>query len=206
MLTMKPYQSILTVFSFLIFITGTAQPGGDLETIPSTLAFTCNSMNSSFEIQGTSSLHDWVMTSQSCKGSLNLSSDDRLPNITDIRIDVEVLSLKSGKNIMDKKCYDALRSKDNPSIVYKLKSIEPIDDPGQNVYNANLIGTLDIAGVIKPASINVEVIREAGQLTVKGSKSLKMSDFDVEPPKALLGTLKTGDEILIVFNLNFIEL
>jgi hypothetical protein len=30
-----------------------------------------------------------------------------------------------------------------------------------------------------------------------------MSQYGIEPPVALLGTLKTGDEVAVEFNLNF---
>ena len=40
-------------------------------------------------------------------------------------------------------------------------------------------------------------------INIKGEKTLKMSDFDVKPPTALLGTLKTGNDITIKFNLNY---
>ncbi len=35
-------------------------------------------------------------------------------------------------------------------------------------------------------------------------KKLKMSDFGVEPPNAMLGTLKTDDEISISFKITLI--
>ena len=38
-----------------------------------------------------------------------------------------------------------------------------------------------------------------GSITFNGSKKLKMTDYGIKPPTALLGTMTTGDEVEIVF-------
>ena len=103
------------------------------------------------------------------------------------------------------RCYDALKYEVYPDIIYKFKSITNIKSQGDNTYKANLEGTLDIAGVLKTIKIDVEIEKKGSIISIKGAKPVKMSDFDVIPPKALLGTLKTGNEITIIFNLNFVE-
>ena len=35
---------------------------------------------------------------------------------------------------------------------------------------------------------------------LEGKKALKMTDYNIEPPKALLGTITTGDDIEVHFN------
>jgi hypothetical protein len=40
-------------------------------------------------------------------------------------------------------------------------------------------------------------------VTFTGKKTIKMTEFEVEPPTALLGTIKTGDEVTISFNSKF---
>jgi hypothetical protein len=39
------------------------------------------------------------------------------------------------------------------------------------------------------------------RIQIKGSKKVKMTDFNISPPTAMLGTLKTGDEVTISFTL-----
>ena len=38
-----------------------------------------------------------------------------------------------------------------------------------------------------------------GSITFSGSKKIKMTDYKLKPPTALLGTLTTGDEVDIHF-------
>lgn len=40
-------------------------------------------------------------------------------------------------------------------------------------------------------------------LHLQGSKSLKLADFQVEPPTAMFGQIVTGDEISVVLDLYF---
>lgn len=182
-----------------------AQPADIVETTTEIASLSCDTATSSFVIQGTSSLHDWEMISQSCKGALQLDRDRQSLDIENIQLKVRVTSLKSGKKIMDKKCYDALKYEDYPDIIYRFISITNIKSQGSNSYKANLEGTLDIAGVLKTIKIDVAIQKKDGIISIQGTKPVKMSDFGVKPPKALLGTLKTGNEITIIFNLNFVE-
>jgi hypothetical protein len=40
-------------------------------------------------------------------------------------------------------------------------------------------------------------------LIVTGVKKMKMADFNVAPPKALMGTINTGNDISISYNMKF---
>lgn len=161
---------------------------------------------SKFIIKGTSSLHDWEMVSETCQGSIALNNvGTESLDIKNINIAVEVETLKSGKNIMDKKCYRALKHDEFPVIKYHFKNITSIERKNDNLYSAKLNGTLSIAGITKPTLILVDIILKDNIIVnIKGKKELKMSDFNVVPPTALLGTLKTGNDITIEFNLNYI--
>jgi len=37
---------------------------------------------------------------------------------------------------------------------------------------------------------------------VTGSYKFKMSSFGIDPPRAMLGTIRTGDEVTIKFKIN----
>lgn len=157
-----------------------------------------NNINSKFIIKGTSSLHDWEMISKTFKGSLLIDkADEEGIDIKDINITVGVTTLISGKKVMDKKCYNALKSDEHPNIIYKFKSIEQIILKASNTYSAKIIGTLNVAGKSRLQEIPVQIIINDDNINIRGEKEVKMSDFDVEPPKALLGTLKTGNDITI---------
>ncbi len=202
MRTLKDLLTVLALFFIGFNLPAQSEPG--LEPGMSNTTLSCDPISSSFTIQGTSSLHDWEMVSHSCKGKLEYNETDGTIGISDIVIRVGVTTLKSGKKVMDKKCYAALKHEDHPNVLYKFKKLSSISKEGAGKYKAKLNGTLDVAGVAKSVNIDVTIEMKSGVMNIKGSLPMKMTDHNVEPPTALLGTLKTGNEITIIFNLNFV--
>jgi polyisoprenoid-binding protein YceI len=162
--------------------------------------------SSNFIIKGTSSLHDWEMTSNSVNGAIAFfDTNQKSIQVKDINVVVGVRTFESGNRVMNKKCYAALKDESNPNINYRFKSIEEIKNTGSGSYNATLKGNLTIAGKTRAVNIDVQLVVYTDKVGIAGNKALKMSDFDVEPPTALLGTLKTGNDIIIEFNLNYLS-
>jgi polyisoprenoid-binding protein YceI len=155
-------------------------------------------------IKGTSNLHDWKMEVEDINGNMDADiKDNKIESINSLTLNVNVNSIKSGKSLMDKKAYYALKSELYPEIHFSLSGISDIiiNNKGQLV-TAN--GILSIAGIKK--SIQIKAIGSTynnGDLGFTGSKSLKMSDFNIMPPTAIFGTLKTGDSIVVEFDINF---
>lgn len=197
---MKYLLGLLLLCSFPFALK--AQPAAE-EGIPITQSFTLNETTSKYVIEGTSSLHDWEMVSEQCKGTITYTMDGDALSIQSITVSVPSKTLKSGKKLMDKKCYDALKADKFPNIGYEFKSASNLKSTGNGTYSAVFNGNLTIAGNTKNIPINVTINANTGSITIKGRKAIKMTDFGVEPPKALMGTIKTGDDITIDFNLNY---
>ncbi|WP_159950542.1 YceI family protein [Polaribacter septentrionalilitoris] len=152
-------------------------------------------------IKGTSTLHDWESSVEKTEAKLvvnNLNDVD----IETLNVNVEVLSIKSGKKLMDKLTYKALKAKEHPVITFIFKKGEIVNE-STNFIDIKLMGDLTIAGVTKNVSVVTKINKLGNTIVLKGSHQLKMTDFGIKPPRALLGTIKTGDEITIEFNLKF---
>lgn len=103
---------------------------------------------------------------------------------------------------MDKLTYKALKADEYPVITFIFKKGEIVkEDP--SFIDVKLMGDLSIAGVTKNISVITKINKLGETIILKGVHKLKMTDFGISPPKALLGTIKTGDEITIEFNLIF---
>jgi polyisoprenoid-binding protein YceI len=96
---------------------------------------------------------------------------------------------------MDKNAYNALKTDKFKSIQFTVVS----STIQKNAVQAT--GNLSIAGITKPVQIEAICSNNNGTLICTGSKKIKMSDFQVEAPVFMFGTVKTGDEITISFNL-----
>ncbi len=152
---------------------------------------------STLTIEGTSSLHDWEMEAEKMSGSADLSISGESVDVKQISFTVPVESLKSGKKAMDKNALKALKSDDHPSIKYTAEKVSS----GANGLTAD--GYLELAGARKPVKVIAKPLVDGNSVTFAGSVPLKMTDFGMDPPTALLGTLKTGDDITIHFNVQY---
>ena len=99
---------------------------------------------------------------------------------------------------MDKKTYKALRETDYPTISYNL--ISAIPQSGNTVTST---GELIIAGKKRKVSMDVNYEIYSNIIVFRGELTLKMSDYEISPPTALMGTIKTGDEVTIRFSIPF---
>lgn len=152
----------------------------------------------SLVVEGTSNLHDWTATAENVSGNLKLKVDNgKITAINGIDVKVDATSLKASKgSIMESKIDDALKVKKNPYILFKSTGGTINDKTG--AYKITTNGVLTIAGVSKNISLDaVGKVLPNGQIEFSGSKKLKMTDYKVEPPKAMLGSLTTGDEITL---------
>lgn len=160
--------------------------------------------NYSLVINGTSNLHPWQSKANEVRANGSMQVDaGSLKAIQSLSVEIPVKSIKSAKgSIMDNKTYDALNANNYPNIQYKLEKITSLNSKGGG-FNLNASGNLTIAGVTKRIDMYVEGwIGGDGSITFKGSKKMKMTDFNIKPPTALMGTLTTGDEVEIVFQVS----
>jgi polyisoprenoid-binding protein YceI len=164
--------------------------------------YTLKSNEGEVLVTGTSTLHDWEEVAEQRSGTLVLDKTGELPRINSLKFIVEAESLKSGKDAMDKNTYKALDTKSHKQIEFQLKetkSVSPIVSTS-NRFKVVTLGSLTIAGKTNVVEITFNLTVQDGKVTLVGKQPLKMTDYGVEPPKALLGTIKTGDEIEVHFN------
>lgn len=161
--------------------------------------YTLNNQASKITVSGTSSLHDWDIDAEEQKGQIVLTSVDEL-KLEKLTLEVTSESLKSGKGGMDKNTYKALNTKKYKSIVFQLTQVKDVKSSGNNAYKVEVVGNLSIAGVTKKQTIHLDLDTSDNKVVLKGKKAFKMTDFSIDPPKALLGTITTGDEVTITFN------
>ncbi len=175
-----------------------------LNTLPAQ-KYSLNQSQSKVEVKGTSNLHDWELQATRMQGEINLELEQGvLTGITNLQLSITAESLESGKSGMDKNTFKALKTDDYPTITYRLKSVEKIT-PQSDHYLLETKGSLNIAGVTKPVSLSFTARLVENGIALSGSKQLQMTDFNVEPPTALFGTIKTGDTITIQFKTSFFK-
>jgi polyisoprenoid-binding protein YceI len=151
-----------------------------------------------FKVEGGSSLHDWDMSSNVAKGEGQfILEDNKFKDIQSLQVTMEAESLKSGTRGLDSNAYKALDTKKNKELKFTLRELVVNGDS----YEAK--GDFTIAGVTKAASFPVKVSQNGKKITFEGSYDTKLTHYSIDPPTALLGTVKTKDEITINFKTTF---
>ncbi|SHF78468.1 YceI family protein [Flavobacterium defluvii] len=164
--------------------------------------YTVVDTKSTFEVAGTSTVHDWTMRSTEGTGIANLTvKDSKLTGINSLTITLLAESLKSSKTSMDQVAYEALDTETYKNIEYVLKSAEKVNES-----NWILTGTYTIAGVSKEYKTQVKVTADNNTVIFQGSNQITFGDFEMTPPKAALGVVKTGKDLTVIFNITFSQI
>jgi polyisoprenoid-binding protein YceI len=154
-------------------------------------------------IQGSSTLHDWEsqITQITCLGNFQ-SENSLLKNIEDVSVKIPVAAIKSSEGkMMDNKTYEAFKSDEHPYITYTAQRAQITTDAAKNT-TIKVSGNLTMAGTTKP--ITVEAKSKSlpnGDMEISIARKLKMTEFNMKPPTAMMGTIKVGDEVTVVVSL-----
>jgi polyisoprenoid-binding protein YceI len=156
-------------------------------------------VSSKITIQGSSTIHDWSSETTEISGQAVVStSGNVLTGLKKLEMTIPVESIKGDKSGMDAKTYEALRKDQYPDIKFDLDKVVSID--GKSV---DASGKLTIAGVSREVSLNVDYTESGDKIIFTGEKAVKMTDFNVTPPTAMFGAIKSGDDITIKFDVAF---
>jgi polyisoprenoid-binding protein YceI len=163
-----------------------------------------NLAESKLTVFGTSNLHDWDIVAKAMNGKANFNFDANvLKDIESLDFSVESEQLLSGKSGMDSNTFKALNSKKYKTINYKLTKILKITKASANTYTIEAQGDLTIAGTTKNITQVFTAVVSGKKVVLSGKTKITMTQFKVEPPTALFGTIKTGPDVTVDFKVTY---
>lgn len=149
-------------------------------------------------VSGTSTLHDWEMPSTQAVGKMTATEEAGiLTAISFLEVTMPAESIKSGKKAMDKKAYEALKTEQHKNVTFRLKEAVKSGDYW------TFKGTFNIAGTARDVSLQVKEATASGVHQFTGTYSFDLKEYNITPPTAVMGTIKTGEKVKISFNLKF---
>jgi len=193
---MKKNILSFTGFIFLLFL--------QLQTSAQTYI----AKNAKITIDGTSTMHDWssVVTKATIQSDFTISNGV-IQKLNSATVTMETKSLKSTKNssLMDDRTYSTLKADKFPNITFVLTKVASIQQVG-NEATVTVTGNLTIGGVSKPTDLILKIkTLPNGEIEVKGTKKITMSNHGIKPPSFMLGALKVADEVTITYSVIFIK-
>jgi polyisoprenoid-binding protein YceI len=154
---------------------------------------------SSVSVDGTSNRNDWTVYAPRIEGTLRLqgSGADMKVSSADVRIHTPAIESRNSV-IMDRLMHTALKTSEHPYIAFTLE--QPVALRGTAPVEAR--GKLSVAGVTRDILMTVRAERLAdGRIKVSGSYPMKMTDYQITPPTAMFGQLRTADAVTVNFEL-----
>lgn len=155
----------------------------------------------SLKVSGTSTLHDWDMVSEQATGSARISvSGGSVQAIHSGSLSMPAESIKSGKRQMDDNAYRALSTDKHKEVKFQLTEARKQGSKWL------LIGNLELAGAKKPVTFESTLSAAGTKITLRSTTKFKLTDFGVTPPTAMLGSIKTGDDVSLSIELTLSEI
>ena len=180
---------------------------------PAVAPFEVDVSASTMTISGTSTMHDWTCEVETMDGILEaeLPGDYAagVPSIHQAVIEIPVEAIECGKGRMNRNLRGALKADDHPRIVFQLTAAEitqaamtPVEGEEDSWLDVKAAGTLVVAGTMQEVTLDLQGrVLDDGRMRFVGETPLLMTDYQVDPPSFMLGAVKTGDEVMIAFDI-----
>lgn len=116
----------------------------------------------------------------------------------DVVFPVAGLDCQDGNRTMNNHMRNALNAEQHQAIRFQLNDYTLAKAANTT---GSLQGQLTINGQTRPITVPVQFANAAGALRVTGRYPLAMTQWGVQPPRLMMGTLKVGDTITVNFDL-----
>jgi len=172
------------------------------------VSYTFEPTMSEMSVEGGSTLHDWSCPIESLDGSLNVdtahtSQGAPISGLTRTQVSVPVDAIQCDKDTMNEKLREALQMNSYPEVYFSLKDaqVSALPDSGATWFRVDATGELILAGERRQIEIPVQGTKlDNGNLRLTGSHTIRLSDYDIDRPSAMLGTITVSKEVTVNFD------
>ena len=155
--------------------------------------------SSTITISGTTNVHPYTTTSTQASGELTVSNNQP----TALSVTIPVKSIINGERLMDKKTHETFNEPKNPLISFTMSEVKSITTSDAGI-NVTVSGVLAMAGASKTVTLEAKGKEvKPGTYTFEGSLPIKMSDYKMKAPTAMMGIMKVGDQVTVNYNVTF---
>lgn len=160
--------------------------------------------DSEMTVFGSSNVRDWTMDVLAIGGQVTVepAGANGLPAVERVFVEVPVDSILSGRDSQNEKAHKALQRNAQPVIYFRSEAVTLSPRAGAaSGFDVVAQGELILANERRDVELRAEGTRQDdGTLRLTGEHAMQMTDFDIDPPTALLGALRVSDDIRIAFD------
>lgn len=122
-----------------------------------------------------------------------------------LQVEIRVDGFECGRSRMNRDLRDALKSEQFPEIIFMFDSAELLgfpEDEDDDAFEILVRGSLTVAGNKRDVQFTTKAYYvEVNKVRAIGKTTIRMTDFDVTPPTALMGLIQANDELTVNFDL-----
>jgi polyisoprenoid-binding protein YceI len=153
-------------------------------------------------IEGTSSVRSYRCEAGTVRGEIAADGANlALERIREVRsgsLNLDVAALDCANGTMNGHMRNALKAQAHPRIEFRFRSVQLQGGEAQ------VQGDLFIAGETRPVTLPGTIVQEAdGALRLAGSLEIRMTEWKVQPPSLMLGTMKVHDPVRVHYDVLF---
>lgn len=160
--------------------------------------------------EGRSNVNEFECLAENYSGQATLpefndpTNLNRITEVLSVQIEIEVDSIECGQRKMNKDLQKALKADTFPEIIFTFQKADLLSRPEtqDDAFEVEVHGNLTVAGNTRKISfktnayyLNDQRVRATGQTTIR------MTEFGVEPPTALMGLIRADEELTVHFDL-----
>ena len=157
---------------------------------------------------GTSTLHDYSCQVEKFSGEVYFNGDpfasDNKKPIKNVKIKIPVKYITNEDEDLTENMHEAFELEDHPYITFYLSSSDLVSSKTDKS-KVKLKGKLKVKGVTKTITMDLNLSKKGETIIVTGEKAVKMTDHKIDPPTMFLGTIRTGDEVKIKFEIVLVQ-
>ncbi|MFU8812325.1 MAG: YceI family protein [Balneolaceae bacterium] len=163
------------------------------------------------KIDGSANVRSWDADVKNINASVRMinfdfeSIENLLPeHFQTMRLTIPVRNIESDSGRLTDNLQGYLKGDEYPVIRFTLNEVESIEyEDGQAVITAK--GTVNAAGVDHQTTMVVNASLDGDTITFTGAQDLLMTNFNIDPPTAVMGTIRARDEITISYTVTFVK-
>jgi polyisoprenoid-binding protein YceI len=151
-------------------------------------------------VAGTSTVRGYRCESTQVTGTADAASTE-LAQIGAARgeITIPVSTLDCRNGTMNGHMRTALKAPQNPAIRFRATSVR-VTPSSATQGTVAMTGQLTIAGQTREVTVNGTAVREGANLRVRGTEELTMTDYGIQPPRLMAGTMRVHAPVTIGFD------
>ncbi len=159
-------------------------------------------------IDGDSSLRKWSSTATKFNFKAKTTTEKKIDvnapwMFQEFEFVIPVKAMRSGDGKLDEHMQEAMKAEQNTQIVIRLNQFKLGEKKEDGSRQVDAQGEITVSGVTKPLELQASVTVDGQKVKASGQKKLLMTDFGIEPPTMMLGTVKTANEVNVVYQVAF---